>query len=559
MLPIYHERVDDIPLILAMAHQLHLPALLEKHLGSHGNHQGISNGQLAVVWLAYILSEGDHRKSTVQEWVDRHQQTLERSCGLTLRPGECNDDRLGIVLRRFADAARWQALEAEQWPVSLEAYGWEGDQIHLDSTTTYGYHARQEGGVMQFGHSKDHRPDLPQLKLMAAAALPGQHLVATQVVPGQMADDPLYLPLYDRVRQTIGRTGLLYTGDSKMAALATRATITAHGDYYLLPLPQTGETPEQMALWITQARAAQAAAVAAGTEAIDYECTREMQWGEQTWQERVHLVLSPTLARKQIATYRAHLAQATQDLLALTPPPGPGHRPIREEAVLQAAIAKILRRPEVAAAVTVTWHREETAVTHYVGRGRGSVHRDQQTELVVRYHIDAVQRQEAVIADYEERLGWRVLATTAPRERLLATDVVATYGAGWGHEDLFHHLKDRPVGIRPLWVHLPEQIRGLTHLLLVALRVLMLLEWQVHAALTQGQATLAGLYPEAPRRTTDHPSARRLLRTFARAQMLLVHLPGAPWYVDPLPPLLLQILSLLHLDPVIYTQLAGDT
>jgi transposase len=56
-----HERVDDIPLLMGLTQRLRLPEILDKHLGNHGNHQGLSNGWLATVWMAYILSEGDHR------------------------------------------------------------------------------------------------------------------------------------------------------------------------------------------------------------------------------------------------------------------------------------------------------------------------------------------------------------------------------------------------------------------------------------------------------------------------------------------------------------------
>jgi hypothetical protein len=69
---------------------------------------------------------------------------------------------------------------------------------------------------------------------MAAAAQPTGQLLACDVHPGNAADDPLYLPLLARVRGLVGRRGLLYAGDSKMAALATRADIAAHQDYYLV-------------------------------------------------------------------------------------------------------------------------------------------------------------------------------------------------------------------------------------------------------------------------------------------------------------------------------------
>jgi len=103
---------------------------------------------------------------------------------------------------------------------------------------------------MQHGHSKDHRPDLPQLKLMAAAAEPTGQLIASDVVSGQSADDSLYTPLLRRVRTLLGRRGLLYSGDCKMAARAIRADIVAHGDLYLTALPHTGETAREFDGWV---------------------------------------------------------------------------------------------------------------------------------------------------------------------------------------------------------------------------------------------------------------------------------------------------------------------
>jgi transposase len=226
-----HERVDDLPLLFGLLQQVQLPEILQRHLGSHHLHQGLSNGWLASGWLAFILSEADHRKAGVQDWAQRHQHTLQTCLGQTLRPVEFSDDRLGIVLRRLHEAD-WAALEAELWQTTCEVYEVPLEGVRLDSTTSYGYHQATPEGLLQLGHSKDHRPDLPQLKLMAAAAQPAGHLLACDLHPGNAADDPLYLPLIARVRQQLGRTGLLYAGDCKMAALATRADLVAHGDYY---------------------------------------------------------------------------------------------------------------------------------------------------------------------------------------------------------------------------------------------------------------------------------------------------------------------------------------
>src|SRR3954471_192887 len=164
-LTLQHERVDDIPLLIGLMQKLHLPEVLERGLGSHHLHEGISNGLLTCGWLAFILSAANHCKVSVQDWARSHQHTLETLLGQSLRPVEFSDDRLSIILRRFHDAD-WRAFEGDLWQATCEVYEIPPDCVRLDSTTSCGYHRIDPGGVMQLGHSKDRRPDLPQIKLM---------------------------------------------------------------------------------------------------------------------------------------------------------------------------------------------------------------------------------------------------------------------------------------------------------------------------------------------------------------------------------------------------------
>ena len=55
-------------------------------------------------------------------------------------------------------------------------------------------------------------------------------------------------------------------------------------------------------------------------------------------------------------------------------------------------------------------------------------------------------------------------------------------------------MKDRPIGIRPLYVRRDDQIIGLTLLLTLALRRLTLIESQVRRELAQAGEVLSGLY-----------------------------------------------------------------
>src|SRR5436305_8571788 len=141
-----HERVDDLPLILGLAARLNLPAILDQHLGRHHLHQGLSPGWIATVWIAYVLSQADHRKSAVRDWAHTHRVTLERLIGQPLRDTEFTDDRLAILLHRLAPTEVRSQVEAQLWAATCEVYQLPVEQVRLDGTTSYGFHAVADGG-----------------------------------------------------------------------------------------------------------------------------------------------------------------------------------------------------------------------------------------------------------------------------------------------------------------------------------------------------------------------------------------------------------------------------
>lgn len=569
-LSLSHERVDDIPLLLGFMQQLNFPVLLERHLGSHHLHQGLSNGWLATVWLAFLLSQANHRKVSVQDWARSHTHTLQALIGQPLRPVEFSDDRLSIILRRLQDAA-WADLEADLWQATCEVYEIDYQCVRLDSTTSFGYHTITPDGLMQRGHSKDHRPDLPQLKLMAAAAQPTSHLLACDIVPGQCADDPLYLPLIRRVRQQLRQHGLLYTGDSKMSALATRAELVAAKDYYLMPLPRTGDHAAAIESWITDAVEGKQPLQnltrrnEAGKQVVFarvYECQRPQRHRaadqEVAWNERVQVISSVELAQRQAAQLDERLRAATVALRKLTPAVGRGHKQYRDEEALRAAVLAIEEEHRVVGLMTVSWQREEQQQRRYRGSGRGGPRRPTYTKTKVRYALTAVERNEAAITAAKARQGWRVQVTNLPVSRWSLREAVLLYNGGWSVERDFHLLKDQPLGIQPLFVREDEQIVGLTRLLTIALRVLTLSELQVRSGLAAADEALLGLYEGQPRRKTAYPTAGRCLKAISRMEITATRVAAesqVQWHVTDLPPLLKRILKLLHLSPALYTRL----
>src|SRR6266851_8851590 len=243
------ERIDDFVVLLRLMQQMELPGILDRHLPRHWLQQGLSWGWTASIWLAHIVSQGDHRKLTVRDWVRQAHSTLEQVTRLDIRETDFTDDRLTIVLRHLSEAARWQAIEQNLGEHLVRVYALEEQPIRVDATTVSGYRNGGEDSLWQFGHSKDD-PALRQIKAMMATLDPLGLPLALEVVSGEQADDPLYIPAIDRVLACLVQTGLLFVGDCKMSALATRAHLQACGQYYVTPLALVGETAEVMPTWI---------------------------------------------------------------------------------------------------------------------------------------------------------------------------------------------------------------------------------------------------------------------------------------------------------------------
>lgn len=568
------ERIDDIPLLLGMMRRMKIAEIVDKHLRQHHLHEGLSNGNLTVGWLAYILSEADHRKSAVQKWANRIPHTLESFYGTPLRPHEFTDDRLGILLTNLA-AAGWDDVESDLFYSCFDVYQLPKEAFRLDTTTSCGYHAIEPDGIMQLGHSKDHRPDLPQLKIMAAVTQPLAFPVSTAVVAGNQTDDELYWPTIVEVKQKVGGAGLLFVGDCKMASLDTRARIAGGDDYYLTLLPNTGETAKQIGSWIDTALEKEAVGtlqaiykpgdVGRPRELVSkgYEFTRTLQATvderEVTWTERVQVVQSLAQQNSQKARLEKGLQQAEEQLGRLTLS-GKGRKIWREEEELHKAIAAIEKEHQVEGLLSVVVQREEKQTKKYGKPGRPGEAAQAKVEVKARYRITQVRRNNEPIEQRQRRMGWRALVTNASEERLTLAGSVLTYREGGSLERPFHQIKDKPLGIRPLFVKLPEQVLGLTRLLLIALRVLTLIEIVLRAKLVARGEQLPGMHDGQMSKLEGKPTAKRMLRAVAGLEMTLSVIAMGEkqwWYLPALPHLLVRVLELLGLSTSLYTSLAN--
>jgi transposase len=568
-LVIITERVDDVALLIGQMVKMGLPEVLDRHLPRHWTQRGLSWGWTAVIWLAYSLTEGDHRKVSVETSFKGMQHTLSHLTAQVIEPLDFSDDRLSHLLKHLSKKAYWHQIAQDLNARSMEVYNLAQEVIRCDATTVSGEHEVTTDGLFQFGHSKDD-PTRPQIKVMMGSLDPLGMPLSTDVLSGERADDGLYLPIIERIRSGLSTPGLLFVGDCKMSALDTRAYLARHQDWYLSPLPLTGATAEAMDAWITTGVTKGERGELGRRErtndrghtvlvAEGYECERtcDAPGSIGGWCERVLVVRSPMHASQQAAGLETRLRHAETTLMALTPPRGRGKRQITDEATLLEAIDHVLTEHRVEGLLSVVWEKQVEQTTHYVGRGRGSVSREKRVIQKIRSHITHIARQEATSTARSQRFGWKACVTNAGQQRLSLQEAVLCYRNEYRVERICNRLKSR-VHIAPLFVKLNEQSEGLTYLLTLGVRVLTVTEFVLRRSLETEQARLPGLHPENKQKMTDKPTAERILKAFADISLTIIKTAAGEDILRRLTPLSgLQedILQRLGLGAALYGQL----
>ena len=554
------ERIDDIPLLMHWMLEMHIDRIIDAAIGApHGNRQGLSYGRLAVVYLAYILSECRHFLSSVEEWVAKHQQCLTQALGEPIGETDFTDDRLADLLDAVGQEDVGEKIEEQLGQHIIRADALPTETARIDTTTVNVYHRPEAGSLLDYGVSKDRRPDLRQFKEVLSTLDPVGVPLCSAMVAGHCADDPLYLPMWQRMVEVLGRSDFLVVGDCKLASLANRAQIQAGGGYYLAPLALTGDAPAQLRRWVLEPPVASvdlylpgvAERIGQGFEVVVAQIwTPPKSEAHVIWHERMLVMSSDKLGRRQQQGLAARLQRTEQALRKLPT------NAKTDLAQLTAQSQALLTRHDVGAYLTVTWTAHTQQTKRYLKRGRHGP--DSAFEMVetTTWQLQITRNHDA-IETFNQLAGWRLYVTNAPVARLDLHGALTCYREEWQPERGFHRLKGAALAIRPLLLRSDQRIAGLLQILVIALRVLTLLEYVARRQLSQQAEPLRGLYAGNPKRATPNPTAERLLQAFAEITLYSVTDDQQTTYqVTPLSALQRRILGLLGIPETTYTSLA---
>ena len=566
------ERIDDIPVIFGHLQKIHIQAIIDQVIETHGNWKGLSPGWVITIWLIHILSEHTHCMDRVQDWVTKRLHALQELTGQLLTELDFTDDRLALCLHMLSQTEHWHKIEALLGRHLLRVYRLREEPIvRLDATTGTVNHDPDSHTLFKIGKAKNGQYET-QYKMMLASLDPLGLPLAVDIVSGDRADDPLYLPCYRRVKQVLPESGVLVVGDSKMSALNTRATIVAEDDFYLTPLAHLKDEPglleELLAPWADREDEMEHIFLpedlledgqAPDPElalACGFEVTRthqvEVAGRFVEWQERLLVVRSFQYAQSTQKLLHRRLDKAEKALKALTPPRRRGKRQIKDEASLLAAIQRIEEKYRVQGLFDYAYQQEVTERQIRAYRNKPA-----RTERKVRFQL-TVTRNEQAVTEAEFRAGWRIYATNASEGQLSLTQAVLVYRDQYLEENIFRRLQGKILSITPVYVQRDDHAKGLFHLLTLAARLLALGDYTAKQALVQENAELAGIYSGNSKRSTATPTTERMLAAFDNINLLLVPVAGQIHYqVTPLTEVQQCILELWGLPTTLYTRLSA--
>jgi transposase len=525
------EAVADLPVIWATLQRLDFVGCCDRLFPPPQSWKGpLTVGEVLAVWMLFVLSQQDHCLNHLEPWIANHCHTLSALLGKPVTPKAGHDDRLADLLIRLSFSSSWETLERDLNRHTIRVYSLPTDIVRIDTTTANSYgQVLSEKGFLQFGHSKDD-PTRPQIKIATAILDPLGMPLVTTIVPGNTADDPLYIPAIAAVQESLEGHGRTFVGDCKMAALETRAFVAATDDSYLCPLSEKQLDREQRRALLQRVwdgRQALQAVWRPGPDGEDEELvaegflvavtlTEEVDNRTVTWTEHRWVVRSVAYAAAQQAALERRLAKAVAALQEL-PVPRQGKKRLSAEE-LQLVAAAIVAETGVTGLLTFSL-RPETTTRRVRGYKGQPARLARETTWVVETH-----RQEEAIATCVREMGWQVYATNNTKVSL--PQVVWAYRGQYRIEDDWSRLKGQPLGLTPMYLQEEIRIQGLVHLLSLCLRVLTLLEWEVRERLRKEETQLEGIYAGQPGRKTNRPSAELLLRAMQNISVSVVKVAG---------------------------------
>jgi transposase len=553
------EPLDDLPVIFSIIKEMRVIESINSVFIPHKNWTGITVGELTAIWLCYLISQHDHRLSYLEEWASNKLNIISILLDREVTIYDFKDDKLELLLGYFSEQTQWNEFETSIDKEAIKIFDLKTDLIEVDATIGKSFKKAVEGGLFQYGNSKQFRSDLTQFKTMLCTLDPLGYPMGSLTVSGNTADDTLYVPVIEQAMRKLPHTGSLFMGDCKLASMSSRAFIHKNNHHYLCPLSGVQIKQDELNAYINDIETKQIELQQIYKDkqviAKGYSTTKQLwkidEQGELViWTEKRQIVRSYVYAKTQIEALVKRLNNCETELLSLNIHKQ-GKKTYEDKTDLEIECKRIIKKHKVETLIVVEITEKETLKQIRQWKDR-QAREEKQTDYTVK-----VIRNKDKIRQKKKLLGWRVYATNCTNKNFTLEKIVLLYRKEYIIERRFDYLKNKTLNLIPIYLRTDKYIIGLINVLLLALRVISLIEFKVARNLEKSGKELAGLYPANPKQKTKSPSVTLILRAFFNIYCFTntdFKNMKMEFDVTELKPLQKKLLRLLNMTEEIYTK-----
>jgi len=464
---------------------------------------------------------------------------------LSLNASWLDDDRLGAMLEGLADnqVDIWSQIVVN----AVAKFGLEPEYLHEDTTSVYfegSYENRagmpkeeHNGPLLLEGYNKDGKRKKVQyvLSLVNSERVPLWY----KVWNGNQSDDGVYQSdMREMGKMGLNLDNVVLIGDRKLCNEATLLDFCRSGQQFLAPHPWRDHAKRVWpAVW------AQLQAGELAWRDVDYVSRNQAgKAADQRTQYRVCEVPFPLVDKEKKTTYELRW------LFSWSSDKAEADKRKREKAVqltqqelerIQGLLGKYDYKSRKLIEQRIDNRLKKLGTARYIQYTLYGTDARQNWRL-------SWQLLEAALADKQQFDGIALFCTNVSPARLSAPEVLIKYKTQIHVEQSIDFIKS-PIHIRPMWLHSPKRIAGLTLLIMIAVLMASLLEFQVRRHLAQTGDLLDGLMPE--NRDNPWPTAAKLLQAFHDYTLIMIRHPDGSdeLYFPAFRPVQQQIWDILQL------------
>ena len=424
------------------------------------------------------------------------------------------DERIGRDLEAFY-ACRNHDVFFKLTLNAIEIYDLDCSQIHQDTTTitftgkylNWGAHEK-----IDYGHNKDHRPDLKQLVLGLSVTSDGAVPISHRIYNGNQSDDTLHVANHKHLQKLLSCTDFIYVADCKLATEKNLEKISSCEGRFVTVMPRTWKEDSEFRKSVTN-------------DLIEWELLLEktnnrkpnhiidhyyVAKGDYKTKHNytLHWIKSTQKQKQDIETRERRLQKSIDQLKLMQTKLNKYN--LKTQAQIENKIELILKENKCQELITFQINNNELYKKSFNKPGRPT--EDSEPQLVSKITCSiSFSKNEFAIEQQEKIDGIFPLITNLDCNEYNAKRVLEIYKFQPFIEKRYSQLKTYQE-VAPVFLKKGERIVAFLHLQIIALMIATLIERKIRLAMKKNNITELPIYPE--QRKCKAPTMHEIVRLF---------------------------------------------